>query len=324
MKEIKKASLKKFVPKFRGKKILVIGDMMIDEYLWGSVSRISPEAPIPVVEVNKEELKPGGAANVILNLIAMGAKVSCGGVVGADNNARKLEKYFKEHGVDYSALVEDEKRPTTIKTRVIAHSQQVVRIDKEKKIPIGSDVMEKLLKKLIPLIKKADGIILSDYNKGVLTQELVREVLDYGKGKIVTVDPKPQNMKMFSGVTLVTPNKKEASGATGIDIQNETDILAAGLKLKNELNIKAVLITRGEEGMSLFEDKGVSHVPTQAREVYDVTGAGDTVISVATLALCAGADFRQAAVLANVAAGISVAEVGVYAPSPKELLAELR
>jgi len=324
MNNIKKSSLKKIVGGFKGKKILVVGDLMIDEYIWGNVSRISPEAPIPVVEVSREELKPGGAANVIINLIAMGAKVYCAGVVGADANAHKLEKYFKEHKVDYSAVVEDAKRPTTIKTRVIAHNQQVVRIDKEKKLAISPDIREKMLEKLKPVIKKMDGIILSDYNKGMMTKEIVDGVMKAAAGKIVAVDPKPQNMELFKNATLITPNKKEASGATGIEIETEKDILDAGNKLKKELNIKAVLITRGEDGMSLFEDSGVSHVPTVAREVFDVTGAGDTVISVATLALCAGADFKQAAVLSNVAAGISVAEVGVYAVKADELISKLK
>ena len=324
MNNIKKSSLKKIVGGFKGKKILVVGDLMIDEYIWGNVSRISPEAPIPVVEVSREELKPGGAANVIINLIAMGAKVYCAGVVGADANAHKLEKYFKEHKVDYSAVVEDAKRPTTIKTRVIAHNQQVVRIDKEKKLAISPDIREKMLEKLKPVIKKMDGIILSDYNKGMMTKEIVDGVMKAAAGKIVAVDPKPQNMELFKNATLITPNKKEASGATGIEIETEKDILNAGNKLKKELNIKAVLITRGEDGMSLFEDSGVSHVPTVAREVFDVTGAGDTVISVATLALCAGADFKQAAVLSNVAAGISVAEVGVYAVKADELISKLK
>jgi rfaE bifunctional protein kinase chain/domain len=324
MNHIKKASLRKFVPKFKGKKILVVGDLMIDEYIWGNVSRISPEAPIPVVEVHKEELKPGGAANVILNLIAMGAKVYCAGVVGADANAKKLKKYFEEHNVDAEAVVEDTERPTTIKTRVIAHNQQVVRIDKEKKLPLSAAITKKILTKISSVIGGIDGIILSDYNKGMLTKEIVDAIMEKAHGKIVTVDPKPQNMKMFINTTLITPNKKEASGATGIEFHTEKDIIEAGLRLKNELNIKAVLITRGEEGMSLFEDSGISHVQTLAREVYDVTGAGDTVISVATLALCAGADFQQAAVLSNVAAGISVGEVGVYAVKPAELLAELK
>ncbi|HNZ29294.1 MAG TPA: PfkB family carbohydrate kinase, partial [Candidatus Goldiibacteriota bacterium] len=235
-----------------------------------------------------------------------------------------LEKYFKEHKVDYSAVVEDAKRPTTIKTRVIAHNQQVVRIDKEKKLAISPDIREKMLEKLKPVIKKMDGIILSDYNKGMMTKEIVDGVMKAAAGKIVAVDPKPQNMALFKNTTLITPNKKEASGATGIEIETEKDILNAGNKLKNELNIKAVLITRGEDGMSLFEDSGVSHVPTVAREVFDVTGAGDTVISVATLALCAGADFKQAAVLSNVAAGISVAEVGVYAVKTNELISKLK
>ena len=215
MNNIKKSSLKKIVGRFKGKKILVVGDLMIDEYIWGNVSRISPEAPIPVVEVSREELKPGGAANVIINLIAMGAKVYCAGVVGADANAHKLEKYFKDHKVDYSAVVEDAKRPTTIKTRVIAHNQQVVRIDKEKKLAISTDIREKMLEKLKPVIKNMDGIILSDYNKGMMTKEIVDGVMKAAAGKIVAVDPKPQNMALFKTRPLLPPIKKRLPAPQG-------------------------------------------------------------------------------------------------------------
>ncbi|MFP4466250.1 MAG: D-glycero-beta-D-manno-heptose-7-phosphate kinase [Candidatus Goldiibacteriota bacterium] len=311
--------LKKYIKKFRDKKILVIGDLMVDEYIWGDVTRISPEAPIPVIHVNREEMKPGGAANVILNLISLGAKVYCAGVVGNDANGRRLKKYFKKHRINSDAVIEDGKRPTTVKTRVIAHNQQVVRIDKEKKIPVSRKIIEKMLAVVEKEIHKADGIVFSDYNKGVITKNVYNTVMSMAGDRITAADPKPGNMKIFSGVTIISPNKKEAAEAAGIEPEKESDIIRAGKKIKKELGAKAVLITRGEEGMSLFEDREIFHVHTAAKEVYDVTGAGDTVISAAALMLCAGASFKEAAVAANIAAGISVAEIGVHAVSAEEL-----
>jgi len=321
--EIQVLKLKKYINRFRDRKILVIGDLMVDEYIWGDVTRISPEAPIPVMNVSREEMKPGGAANVILNLLSLGAKVYCAGVVGSDANAKKLMKYFRSHRINADAVVEDKKRPTTVKTRVIAHNQQVVRIDKEKKLDVSRKIIEKMLDIISKETDKVDGIIFSDYNKGMITKDVYTKVVDMAGKKIVTADPKPRNMKIFSGVTLISPNKKEASEASGIEVENTRDIIRAGKKIKSDLGAKAVLITRGEEGMSLFEDGEVTHVPTVAREVYDVTGAGDTVISAATLMLCCGGSFKEAAVMANVAAGISVAEIGVHAVSGEELRREL-
>jgi rfaE bifunctional protein kinase chain/domain len=318
-----KKSLIKFIPKFKKKKILVIGDLMIDEYIWGDVTRISPEAPIPVVNVYKEESKPGGAANVILNLMTMDAEVYCAGVVGDDDNAKTLMKYFRKNNINTDAVLVDKKRPTTIKTRVIAHNQQVVRIDKEKKIPLSKKMIDELIFRISKNLDKVDGVIFSDYNKGMITKELVFRIVEMSHTKIISADPKPGNMEVFKDVTILSPQKKEASEATGIVIETSRDVIKAGKQLRKMLDAEAVLITRGEHGMSLFEESGVSHVPTVAKEVYDVTGAGDTVISIVTLALCSGADFKQAAMISNVAAGLSVAEVGVHAPSPVDLRSAL-
>ena len=319
MNKTSKDSLKKLIKKFKNKKVLVVGDLMIDEYIWGKVSRISPEAPIPVVEVQKEDSKPGGAANVILNLVSLGAKVFAAGVTGRDDNAKRLKSYLKKVKVNTAAVVSDKSRPTTVKTRVIAHHQQVVRIDKEVKSDISAITAKAIIRKVSKLIKKMDAVIFSDYDKGLLTRGLVDGIMNMAKGRIVTVDPKPGNVDIFRNVTLISPNKKEASEAAGINISNEEDVLNVSKILKDITNSQAILITRGEEGMSLYEDGNLRSVPTVAREVFDVTGAGDTVISVVTLALACGSTFDEAAVLSNIAAGEVVAEVGVVTLSPKEL-----
>lgn len=317
--KLNKNYLKRIIKKFKNKKILVIGDLMIDEYIWGKVSRISPEAPIPVVDVEKEEFKPGGAANVILNLTSLGAKVYSAGVVGDDAGAHRLLNYLKKNNVNLDSIIIDKKRPTTIKTRVIAHSQQVVRIDKEKRIPVSDKIIDALINKIKKILKNVDAVIFSDYGKGVITEELVDFTVKNISSKIITADPKPKNIKIFRNVTLISPNKKEAQEATGIHIENEKDIDRVAEELKKITDAEAILITRGEEGMTLYYNKEKHHIPTVAREVYDVTGAGDTVISVITLALTTGADFKNSAYLANIAAGKVVAEIGVAVLTPYEL-----
>ncbi len=317
--KINKNHLKRIIDRFKNKKILVIGDLMVDEYIWGKVSRISPEAPIPVVDVEKDEFKPGGAANVILNLTSLGAKVYSAGVVGDDGAAHKLLKYLKKNKVNIESIVIDKKRPTTIKTRVIAHSQQVVRIDREKRISVSQNIIDKIIDKIKKNIKNVDAIIFSDYGKGVITEELVKFVVKNAKTNIINADPKPKNIKIFKDVTLISPNKKEAQEATGVHIENENDIDKAAEQLKEITNAKAILLTRGEEGMTLYFENQKCHIPTVAREVYDVTGAGDTVISVITLALTTGANFKDSAYLSNIAAGKVVAEIGVAVLKPNEL-----
>lgn len=323
MKKKAASELNKIVKKFRNKKVLVVGDLMLDQYIWGKVSRISPEAPIPVVDVTREDSKPGGAANVILNLVSLGAKVYAAGVIGRDDNASKLTACLKKENVNMSAVVTDAVRPTTVKTRVIAHSQQVVRIDKEHKTDIPPKTARAIIAKIAGIIDDMDAVIFSDYDKGLLTGELVSGIMVAAGKKIVTVDPKPSNMAIFRNATLISPNKKEAAEASGMAIETEQDVITASGILKEITGSKAVLITRGEEGMSLFTDGPIITIPTVAREVFDVTGAGDTVISVVTLALCAGASFEQACIISNIAAGRVVAEVGVVTLSPKELEAAI-
>jgi D-glycero-beta-D-manno-heptose-7-phosphate kinase len=323
MKAISSEKLKKYIPRFKNKRVLVVGDLMLDDYIWGKVTRISPEAPIPVIEVTKEETKPGGAANVVLNLISLGAKVYCAGVAGRDANAKKLLSYLNDRGVDTASVALDPARPTTVKTRVIAHHQQVVRIDKETRLALAPAIVAKIHKSIKKIMPKIDAIIFSDYNKGMITRQMVEEIIDMAKGRIIAVDPKPKNISIFSGITIITPNKKEASEGTNITIDSEEALRHAGMELMSMVNAKAVLVTRGEEGMSLFEHGEESSIPTVAKEVYDVTGAGDTVVSVVTLALAAGADFKEAAVMANVAAGIVVGEMGVATVTPRQLSAAL-
>jgi D-beta-D-heptose 7-phosphate kinase/D-beta-D-heptose 1-phosphate adenosyltransferase len=305
--------------RFKSLRILVVGDLMVDEYLWGRVTRISPEAPIPVVEVTKEESKPGGAANVGRNMLTLGAKVAFSGVVGRDEAGRRLVEGLREIGGNTEGVLEDASRPTTIKTRVIAQHQQVVRIDREKALPLSAELCAQLEKHLIAQIKAADGIIFSDYNKGLLNEALVQRLMAQARGKIITADPKPENMSYFKGASLITPNKNEAALATGMKLRSDADVEAAARSLQKMFSLGAVLITRGEEGMTLLSDGRFLHVPTHAKQVFDVTGAGDTVISVATLARCAGASMEEASILSNKAAGISVAHIGVHAVTPDEL-----
>jgi D-beta-D-heptose 7-phosphate kinase/D-beta-D-heptose 1-phosphate adenosyltransferase len=326
MKQVGARALKHLVDKFSGQRIMVIGDVMLDEYIWGKVSRISPEAPIPVVHVQKENALPGGAANVANNIIALGGKVFLAGLLGKDANAAKIKRLLKAEGVDTGLLLTDQNRPTITKTRVIAHSQHVVRIDREIHRPISEKMEERLIGAILERMAEMDAVILSDYNKGLLTPKLMSSVIGHARKRnlIITGDPKPENIMLFSGATLISPNQSEAERSVHIKIDNEKKLLAAGQKLLEMLGSEAILITRGEEGMSLFERGGkVSHVPTVAREVFDVSGAGDTVISTLTLALAGGGSFQEAAVAANCAAGITVAEIGVATTTQTELKARI-
>jgi len=316
------AKLRAFSRGLAGKKVLVIGDLMADHYIWGKVSRISPEAPIPVVHVQEETWRLGGAANVAANLKALGAAVTLVGVVGKDPMATRLKAMLEERGINASSIVEDESRPTIQKTRVIAQQQQVVRVDREKHAWLDAKVREALIARALEAAKGVDAILFSDYAKGVLTQPVVSRLIDFGKGQgsVLSVDPKPANIGLFKGSSIITPNQGEAQAASGITLDSDSHVEEAGRKLLKELECKAVLITRGEHGMNLFEAGGPStHIPTRAREVFDVTGAGDTVIATLTLALAAGASYAEAAYLANAAAGIVVGEIGVAAVTPAEL-----
>jgi len=311
-----------FIDKFPKTRTLVVGDVMLDHYIWGQVSRISPEAPVPVVNVTRENLLLGGSTNVVNNIHALGAGVSVCGVIGNDDAGRQLVHMLREQGIHTDGLIVEHNRPTTIKTRIIAHSQQVVRFDREAKSSIEKETHRQIYAYVKQqVLDGLDAIVLSDYCKGVVTQGLVRDIVTLAKKHkvIVSVDPKISHFGIYSGVTILTPNTKEASLGSKIDIEDEKSLIRAGKQLLGRLKCTAVLITRGEHGMSLFERGKITHIPTNAREVFDVTGAGDTVISVLTLAMAAGASLGDAARLSNFAAGIVVGIIGTATVKPEEL-----
>ena len=310
--------ISKLIENFKNIKIAVIGDLMLDEYIMGKVDRISPEAPVPVVKVTEEKFVLGGAANVINNLAALGANVYCGGLVGKDKNAEKLINSFPKN-VDCNLILKVENRPTIVKKRVIAGHQQLLRLDWEEEFYINEDEENIIIENLKNHIKELNAVILSDYNKGLLTKSLSQKIIKLCRENnvIVTVDPKPKNISNFVGASSITPNKKEAYAAVEANLSENIDIV--GEKLKEKYNLDTVLVTRSEEGMTLY-DKKIHNIPTYAKEVYDVTGAGDTVISVFTLAKAAGATWEEAAKIANTAGGIVVGKIGTSTVSEKELI----
>jgi D-glycero-beta-D-manno-heptose-7-phosphate kinase len=320
-KDIKR--LTDYVDRFSAARVLVVGDIVLDHYIWGKVSRISPEAPVPIVNVTRESLLLGGATNVVNNIHSLGGLVSVCGVIGQDAAGKQLLHLLHEQGIRTDGLIVDSARPTTIKTRVIAHNQQVVRFDRETKERIERDTHRRIFDFVGKQLSEGlDSIVLSDYCKGVVTSGLVRDIVKLAKKHevIVTVDPKVSHFGMYSGVTILTPNITEASIGSKIEIDNEQSLLKAGKLLLKRLKCDAVLITRGEQGMSLFGHFGkVTHIPTVAREVFDVTGAGDTVISTLTLAMASGASMVDAARISNYAAGIVVGVVGTSTVKPEEL-----
>ncbi|OGW90716.1 MAG: hypothetical protein A3D28_04030 [Omnitrophica bacterium RIFCSPHIGHO2_02_FULL_63_14] len=327
MRSFKFARLKRIVSGFKNSRVLVVGDLILDEFIWGNVSRISPEAPVPVVWVDSENFMPGGAANVANNIRSLGAEVYLAGVVGNDPRGQSLQTLLKQKNIHCEGVTADRERPTTQKTRVIAHHQQIVRIDREVLAPVPEQALKRIMDFVRRTIAGVDALILEDYGKGVIVPKLVRESVRLAKkhGKIVTVDPKETHISYYRGVTTITPNHHEAGAASGIPIRDSVSLERAGKKLLNQLNCESVLITRGENGMSLFQ-KGRPKVdiPTVARDVYDVSGAGDTVIGVYTLARACGASALEAAHLSNCAAGIVVGKVGVAVVTEDELLAEAR
>ncbi len=307
---------------FKQVKALVVGDLMIDEYLWGSVDRVSPEAPVPVVCVNKESHTLGGAGNVINNLVAMGASVVAIGTAGTGKAGQMIFEKLKDLGIQTDGIVSEPLRPTTRKTRVIASNQQVLRIDKEIKRNITDETLDKLVLNIEKNIKDADLIVLSDYDKGLITKELVEAIVKLARqNKVLTLaDPKSLNFSKYTAVNVLTPNKKEASLAANVDIKSGQDLLDAGNKIMEQTRLERLLITCGKDGMMLFEkNKPCFHIESDARQVFDVSGAGDTVISLLGLGLATGADFKQSAQIANAAAGIVVGKVGTATPSIDEL-----
>jgi len=315
--------IREIVSRIASAGVMVIGDVMLDRYVWGLVSRISPEAPVPIVDVHDETSRLGGAANVATNVASLGARCRLVGVVGDDAVGKDLADRAGRLGVTVDGLVIDPGRPTTVKTRVIAHNQQVVRTDKESRGEVEGAVQEEILSRAVEGLSECDAIIVSDYGKGVINNDLLEKLIPATRaaGKIITVDPKETHFRNYKRVSLITPNQFEAGGAMGRRIDDEKSLLEVGWEIMKLLQSDALLITRGADGMSLFEKDGsFSHFPTAARKVYDVTGAGDTVISAFTLALSAGATMAEAAQLANHAAGIVIREVGTASAGPEELI----
>ncbi|WP_299982329.1 D-glycero-beta-D-manno-heptose-7-phosphate kinase [Desulfobacula sp.] len=307
---------------FKNVKALVIGDLMIDEYLWGSVDRISPEAPVPVVCVEEESHALGGAGNVIHNLVAMGAEVIAIGTAGTGKAGQMIFEKLEDLGIETDGIISEPQRPTTRKTRVIASSQQVLRIDKEIRKDINADTLEKLIKIIEIKIADADLLILSDYDKGLITRELIQQIVKLArKHNVLTMaDPKSLNFSKYEQVSTLTPNRKEASLAANMDIKSEKDLFAAGQKIMDRVKLARLLITCGKDGMALFEKgKKPYTIESRARQVFDVSGAGDTVISLLGLGLAIGATFKESASIANAAAGIVVAKVGTATASIDEL-----
>ena len=299
---------------FKDLKIAVVGDMMLDCYFWGDVKRISPEAPVPVVEVENEFYRFGGAANVALNIIKLGGTPLPVGVIGPDNYGAIFSSLVKETGISSDGVIVDDSRPTTTKTRVIADHQHVVRIDKESKQYLNKEILHKVYNYIESHIGELDGIILQDYNKGVLTPTLIEKIIELAnKNKVlITVDPKFNNFFLYKNVTVFKPNRKEAEDVLGFKIRTDEEISEAGKKLFEKLNAKYVLLTLGEGGIAVFEDgKAEKRMPTKARKVADVSGAGDTVISTLTMAIAAGANILEASYLANYAGGLVCEEVGI-------------
>lgn len=308
-------------------RIVVLGDVMLDEFIWGDVTRISPEAPVPVVNIQRESTRLGGAANVLANVSALGANAKVIGVVGADAAAEKLRDGLRQTGGAQTdaMLIEDENRPTTIKLRIIAHNQMVVRADREQRGHVNGQVEARIIKTAREAIEDAQALVVSDYDKGVITQKVLSEVLPLAYGRIpVLVDPKIRNFDAYRPANLVTPNHHEALRVANLEEDNDETLQQAARMIRNRLNCDAVLITRGECGMMLVEgDTPPVFVETAAQEVFDVTGAGDTVIATLAAALAAGASMTEAAVLANQAAGIVVGKVGTATASAEEVLDSL-
>jgi rfaE bifunctional protein kinase chain/domain len=308
---------------FRGRRIAIVGDLMVDRYYWGTVSRVSPEAPVPVVDVTAESARLGGAANVANNIQSLGGQPFLVGLVGKDHTGELLMDLMTEQGLSTSGVIVDPSRRTTIKTRVIAHDQHVVRIDYESKTGSPEGTTRNIIRVVEDGIRESDAIVLEDYNKGTLTKEVIHGVIDAAQraDKLIAVDPKFENFFEYKNVTVFKPNRRETEEIIGGRLRTTEDLINAGHRMLKELSAKNILLTRGEDGMSLFESTGeVTHLKTAANHVLDVSGAGDTVIATLTMALAAGATIHEAAVLANCAAGIVVGSVGIVPVRLDELM----
>lgn len=310
---------REIISRFHKGKVLVVGDIILDEFLWGKVSRISREAPIPVVEIERESFMPGGAANTANNICALGGNVLLSGVIGDDIYGKILCEKLEEKGIDTRALMVLDKYSTTTKTRIIAQQQQLARIDKEKKQEVTGSVRESISTYCLRHLNDVEIIVIGDHGNGVITSQLSRTIIDMGK-KII-VDPGRRDFSLYKGASIVTPNRQETEDFVGMKVKERSEVEDAGRQILSEIVEEAVLITLGEDGMCLLEKTGmITHIPTIAREVYDVCGAGDTVVATLALALSCGATLQEAASLANLAAGIVVAKFGTATVFREELL----
>ncbi len=315
-----KTQLKALADRFDEARLLVVGDMMLDRFIWGKVSRISPEAPVPVVQVSKESSHLGGAANVVANIRSLGGQATTVGVIGDDEAGRVLADGFRLIQADTDGLIVDASQVTTQKTRIIAHHQQVVRVDREVHRAVTGVLLSQLEARLADLLPGVSGVIVSDYGKGVVSEELLLALKRIAGVHPISVDPKDQNFPHYTDMELIKPNQLEAERLTGITITDDVSLREAGRSIFDRLRCNHLLITRGEAGMALFEDReSLTLIPTRAREVYDVSGAGDTVMATYTMARSVGATPVQAALLANLAAGVVVAKLGTASLTVAEL-----
>lgn len=312
---------------FEKSRVLVVGDLMIDEYLWGNVDRISPEAPVQIVSINYEDYALGGAGNVVANIVALGGEVSVASVVGTGRNGWLLLEKFHELGVDTENIIKDPDRPTTQKTRIIAANQHVLRIDRETKKDISDQTRHGITKYIENKMPDVDVVLISDYGKGLITKSLLSVIINSANKhqKVTIADPKGLDFSKYSGVSMLTPNKKEAALASGIEIVDDSTLWDAGNKILRSVGLDRLLITCGKDGMVLFGQEGEPfQVRAETRQVFDVSGAGDTVLAVLGLAIASGSSFEDSVTLANTAAGIVVGKVGTAAVSKKELDAALK
>jgi len=309
-------NIKQLIERFSKVKVLIVGDVMLDRYWWGSVTRISPEAPVPVVKLERTSIAAGGAANVAANVVGLGAETFLVGIVGDDAEAKNLAEILENSKISAEYLISLDNRQTSVKTRIVAHSQQVVRLDQENTTPISELEADNVFKAIEEVFEAADIVIISDYAKGFLVENLLSRLIMKcsGGGKKILVDPKGKDYKKYRGATLLTPNQKEATEACGLEESDLTGVEKAGEILLENISNEAVLITQGEKGMTLFQNDSKTHrFDALARKVYDVTGAGDTVIAALAVAIGAGLNFFEAAKLANIAAGLVVEQIGTTA-----------
>jgi len=314
-------NLRKFVPSFTGKKILILGDLMLDEHIWSKVSRISPEAPVPIADVVKITHVPGGCGNVAANVASLGGIPYLISIIGEDSSGEKLLRALEKAKVSTNYLIVDEKRPTILKSRIIAGSQQVVRVDREDRNLISPTLTQKIMRKLKELVPKVDGIIISDYEKGMVTREISQQLIRLARQfkKPVAIDPKGIDYQKYQGSTVLTPNLRETAIAARTVIVDDKTLLAAGRNLLCQIKSQYLLVTRGRDGMTLFDKTGSTYIPAIPREVFDITGAGDTVIATLVLSLAAGADMKEAAAISNFAASVVVGKIATATCSREEL-----